>query len=81
MDPRAQRDDFHGPPDPAPEAQAIGLINRAVPKESIASEVMDMARQIASNAPLTIRATKEMTRRIMEARSQERGDADLIEMC
>ena len=66
---------------PAPEAQAIGLINRVVPKESIESEVMTMARQIADNAPLTIRATKEMTRRLMEARSPGQGDADLIEMC
>jgi enoyl-CoA hydratase/carnithine racemase len=66
---------------PAPEAQAIGLINRVVPKESIESEVMTLARQIADNAPLTIRATKEMTRRLMEARSPGQGDADLIEMC
>ena len=65
----------------ASEAQAMGLINRVVPKESIESEVMDMARQIAANAPLAIRATKEMTRRLMEARSPEHGDADLIEMC
>jgi enoyl-CoA hydratase len=66
---------------PAPEAQAMGLINRVVPKESIESEVMTIARQIADNAPLTIRATKEMTRRLMEARSPGQGDADLIEMC
>jgi enoyl-CoA hydratase/carnithine racemase len=65
----------------AAEAQAIGLFNRVVPKESIESEVMEMARQIASNAPLTIRATKEMTRRLMDARHPEQGDADLIEMC
>ena len=32
---------------PAPEAQAIGLINRVVAKESIESEVMAMATQIA----------------------------------
>jgi len=66
---------------PAPEAAAIGLINRVVPKESIEAEVMGMARQIADNAPLTIRATKEMTRRLMESRSPAQGDSDLIEMC
>jgi len=65
----------------AAEAQAIGLFNRVVPKESIESEVMEMARQIASNAPLTIRATKEMTRRLMDAHNPPQGDADLIEMC
>ena len=66
---------------PAPEAQAMGLINRVVPKEAIEAEVMALARQVADNAPLTIRATKEMTRRIMDARSPEQADADLIEMC
>jgi len=65
----------------AAEAQAMGLFNRVVPKESIESEVMEMARQIASNAPLTIRATKEMTRRLMDAHNPPQGDADLIEMC
>ena len=65
----------------AVEAQAMGLINRVVSKESIESEVMEMARQIASNAPLTIRATKEMTRRLLDARNPPQGDADLIEMC
>ena len=78
---RAKEMIFTGRLIPAPEAQAIGLINRVVPRELIESEVMDMARQIAANAPLTIRATKEMTRRLMEARGTEQGDADLIEMC
>ena len=65
----------------AAEAQAMGLINRVVPKDAIESEVMETARQIAANAPLTIRATKEMTKRLMEARNAEQRDADLIEMC
>jgi enoyl-CoA hydratase/carnithine racemase len=78
---RAKEMIFTGRLIPAPEAVAIGLINRAVPKESIESEVTTLARQIASNAPLTIRATKEMTRRLMEARHPTEGDADLIEMC
>jgi len=78
---RAKELIFTGRLIPAPEAHAMGLINRVVPRESIESEVMDMARQIAANAPLTIRATKEMTRRLMDARNPEQGDADLIEMC
>ena len=64
---------------PAAEAVAIGLINRVVPKASLESEVLALAQQIAANAPLTIRATKEMTRRLMDR--PEQGDADLIEMC
>ena len=78
---RAKEMIFTGRLIPAPEAQAIGLFNRVVPRDSIESEVMELARQIAANAPLTIRATKEMTRRLMAAGSTEQGDADLIEMC
>jgi len=78
---RAKEMIFTGRLFPAPEAQAIGLISRVVPRESIESEVMDLAQQIATNAPLTIRAAKEMTRRLMDARNPEQGDADLIEMC
>jgi enoyl-CoA hydratase/carnithine racemase len=78
---RAKEMIFTGRLFPAPEAHAMGLISRVVPRESIESEVMDLARQIAANAPLTIRATKEMTRRLMEARNSEQRDADLIEMC
>jgi enoyl-CoA hydratase len=65
----------------AAEAAAMGLINKVVPKASLESEVTALATQVAANAPLTIRATKEMTRRLMEARSPEQADADLIEMC
>ena len=42
---------------------------------------MALAEEIAANAPLTIRATKELTRRLMDARRPDEGDADLIEMC
>jgi enoyl-CoA hydratase/carnithine racemase len=66
---------------PAPEAAAIGLLHRVVSRETIEAEVMTLAREIAANAPLTIRATKEMTRRILAARRPADSDADLIEMC
>ena len=66
----------------ATEAQAMGLVTRVVPKESIDSAVMEMAGQIAANAPLTLRATKEMARRLLEARvPAQDDDADLIETC
>ena len=44
--------------------------------------MQEYAERIALNAPLTIRATKEMIRRILEKRRLAAGeDRDLIEMC
>ena len=78
---RAKEMLFTGRLVPAAEAAAIGLVNRVVPKETIESEVMALAREIAGNAPLTIRATKEMTRRILAVRHPTDSDEDLVEMC
>ena len=67
---------------PAAEAQAMGMINRIVPAAAIDGEVRELAGKIAANAPLTVRATKEMTRRLMALRRVGSDDAkDLIEMC
>ena len=78
---RAKEMLFTGRLVPAAEAAAIGLFSRVVSKASIEQEVLTLAREIAANAPLTIRATKEMTRRILAARRPTESDADLIEMC
>ena len=41
-----------------------------------------LAAEIAANAPLTLRATKEMIRRILAKRRLAAGeDADMVEMC
>ena len=40
------------------EAERIGLINRTVRAEDLAETVADLARTIAANAPLSIRAAK-----------------------
>jgi enoyl-CoA hydratase len=66
----------------AAEAQAIGLVNRVVPASAIASAVRELALGIASNAPLTIRVTKEALRRIAAHRRPAVGaDHDLITLC
>jgi enoyl-CoA hydratase/carnithine racemase len=67
---------------PGTEAQAIGLVNRLVAAEDIERAVRELAAQIASNAPLTLRATKEMIRRVTAKRRLAAGeDLDLVEMC
>ena len=41
-----------------------------------------LAAEIAANAPLTLRATKEMIRRVLAKRRLAAGDdADIVEMC
>jgi enoyl-CoA hydratase len=64
------------------EAHALGLVNRLVPADGIDAAVKALAAEIAANAPLTLRATKEMIRRILAQRRLPVGsDADVVEMC
>src|SRR5436190_9593183 len=66
----------------AAEAHRLGLVNRIVPADEIEGAVRELALEIASNAPLTILATKEMIRRLTAKRRLPTGeDRDLIEMC
>jgi enoyl-CoA hydratase len=66
----------------AQEALGLGLVNRIEPADAIERSVEEYASRIASNAPLTLRATKEMIRRIMAQRRLRSGDdLDLITMC
>ena len=66
----------------AREAASLGLVTRLADPPEIERVVRELAEQIAANAPLTIRATKEALRRIQAARRLRPGDADdLIEMC
>jgi len=67
---------------PAAEAHAVGLINRVAAADQIESIVRELATEMAANAPLTIRASKEMIRRIAEHRRLPAGrDHDLVAMC
>jgi len=64
------------------EAHALGIVNRLVPAQQIETTVRELATGIAANAPLTLRATKEMIRRILAKRRLPSGDdADVVEMC
>ncbi len=48
-----------GNPITAKEAEAIGLVNKAVPADELASTAAFMAAKIADNAPLAIKAAKK----------------------
>ena len=64
------------------EALGLGLINRLETAVDIDRVVQDCALRIAEHAPLTVRATKEMIRRIMAARRLPAGaDQDVVTMC
>jgi enoyl-CoA hydratase len=67
----------------AAEALRIGLVNRVVPGELLEVEVMELARVIRDNAPLTVAACKAAIREAVS--DPDRRDmtrvAALIEAC
>jgi enoyl-CoA hydratase/carnithine racemase len=66
----------------AAEAQTLGIVNRLVPAVEIDRTVRALAAEIGANAPLTLRATKEMIRRVLAKRRLASGeDADMVELC
>lgn len=58
----------------AQEAAQAGLVNEIVPAERLYTHVQEMAREIAANAPLTLRVTKEAIRRLQVHRRAVDGD-------
>jgi len=65
----------------ASEAHAIGLLGEVLPDyASLQSRASELAHTMASQAPLTLRATKEALRRIKE-NIGPKEDRDLILMC
>ncbi len=65
----------------ADEALRIGLYNEVTKDEdALVPRVEELARQIASHAPLTLQATKEALRRIRDRMLPEES-ADLILLC
>src|ERR671932_215221 len=66
----------------AAEAHAIGLVNRIVDAAEIERATLELANEIASHAPLTLHAIKEITRRLVERQRLEPGaDHEMVEMC
>ena len=66
----------------AADAHAVGLVNQIVAPSEISTVVRELGTTIASHAPLTIRATKEMLRRLaLQRRLADGADADLIALC
>jgi enoyl-CoA hydratase len=64
------------------EAQARGFVTVLAPADSIEQAVEGLATRVAEHAPLTLRATKEMIRRLAaERRLQPGADHDLVTMC
>src|SRR5262245_38698806 len=59
------------------EAEALGILNRALPAERVLPEAMAMAHSIAANAPLAVRDTKAAIRRglALDIRAAARAEA------
>ncbi len=65
----------------AQEARSIGLVSEVVAGEdALDARVDELAEQLASYAPLTLRATKDMVRRI-RGRMMPEEAADLVALC
>jgi enoyl-CoA hydratase len=67
----------------APEAQAMGLVNRVLPDAEVASFVAGTARTIGENAPLTIAAAKTVVGEVLkdpESRDRARCE-ELVAAC
>ncbi len=65
----------------APEARTIGLVSEVVASEdALEARVAELVEQLASYAPLTLHATKEMVRRIRERMMPDEA-SDLVALC
>jgi enoyl-CoA hydratase len=52
------------------EALRMGLVNQVVPSEELETTVENMAKTIAGNAPLTVRAAKQIVREALKDESK-----------
>lgn len=63
----------------AEEGKAAGVFNEVVEPERLEARTMEVAEEIAANAPLTIRSVKEGVRRLMERARIEEAE-DLVQL-
>jgi len=59
----------------AEQALRMGLLNEVVPKAALESEVRELARVIAENAPLTLRAVKHATQELRKPAAERDTEA------
>jgi enoyl-CoA hydratase/carnithine racemase len=64
----------------AEEGKALGIFNEIVEPDQLEARTFELADQIASYAPLTIKAAKATIQRIVEKARLEEAD-DLLLMC
>ena len=62
----------------AEEAQRIGLVGEVIAPEALAARADELARTVASHAPLTLRSTKMALRKLQPTVAEDEG---LILMC
>ncbi len=64
----------------ADEGKALGVFNEIVEPERLEARTLELAQQIASNAPLTIRSAKLAVQRVVETLRLEESE-ELVLMC
>jgi enoyl-CoA hydratase/carnithine racemase len=67
----------------APEALAMGVVNRVLPDAELSSFVETYARGVAANAPLTVQAIKQISVEVLKPETERdlNRAADLVARC
>jgi enoyl-CoA hydratase len=65
----------------AAEALSWGLVNEVVPAATLQARTREIAEAIAAAPPLTLRASKEAVRRVMQRLLPENPGHDLVALC
>src|SRR5262249_17424837 len=60
-----------GEPISAQRAFDLGLVNRVVPVEHVLDEALALAEKVAANAPISVRVSREVARRMDELTEDE----------